>query len=73
MFKLKQNYYVYQGESWINVGEGEVYFMNSDYLMGNKLPFVFRTEQFLALRHSFNQQAHLMKCCRIYLYIKGVP
>lgn len=37
MFKLKQNYYVYQGESWINVGEGEVYFMNSDYLMGNKL------------------------------------
>lgn len=73
MFKLKQNYYVYQAKGWINVGEGEVYFMNSDCLMGNYLPFVFRTKQFLALRHSFNQQAHLMKCCRIYLYIKEVP
>lgn len=52
---------------------GEVYFMNSDYLLGNKLPVVFGTEEVLALRHSFNQQTHLMKCSRIYLYIKGVP
>jgi len=29
MFKLKQNYYVYQPKGWINVGAGEVYCMNS--------------------------------------------
>lgn len=47
MFKLQQNYFVYQTKGWTNVREGEVYIMNTDCLMANKLPFVFRREQFL--------------------------